>query len=151
MGRMTEAAVFSQHFAAGDELHYARWKERGGEGEVDFGRLGPDGKPEQAVEVKWSDRFAEKPQELEGLIEFARRHPRAPITLTTRSVGPASLDWPGPGKLQVVPTSFYCLGEGFAESGRGGQEAEREEVRALTTTDCLDLANDEIVEKAWRR
>ncbi len=146
MGRMAETAVFSQHFAAGDELHYARWKE----GEVDFVRLGPDGKPEQAVEVKWSDRFTEKPQELTGLIEFARRHPQASITLTTRSIGPATLDWPGPGKLRVVPTSLYCLGEGFAESGRGGQEAGREEVRALTTADCLDLADDEIMAKAWR-
>ena len=31
------------------------------------------------------------------------------------------------------------------------REARREEVRALTETDCLDLADGSVMAKAWRR
>ena len=31
------------------------------------------------------------------------------------------------------------------------REAQREEVRALTTKDCLDLADESVMAKAWRR
>ena len=117
MGRLVETAVFAQNFAAGTELHYARWRERGSEGEVDFVHLGPGWTPDRAVEVKWSDRFARRPQELAGLAEFARRHPQAPITLTTRSFGPATVGWPGPGTLRVLPASLYCHGR-----GKGGSD-----------------------------
>ena len=30
-------------------------------------------------------------------------------------------------------------------------EARREEIRALTTVDCLDLADERVMAKAWRR
>lgn len=115
MGRLVETAVFAQHFAAGTELHYARWRERGSEGEVDFVHLGPGWKPDRAVEVKWSDRFARRPQDLAGLVEFARRHPKASATLTTRTLGPASADWPGPGTLRVLPASLHCYGADFGD------------------------------------
>lgn len=111
MGRLVETAVFAQNFAAGTELHYARWRNRSSEGEVDFVHLGPGWKPDRAVEVKWSDRFARRPQELTGLAEFARRHPQMSVSLTTRSLGPATVDWPGPGKLRFLPASLYCSRE----------------------------------------
>ena len=111
MGRLVETAVFAQHFAAGAELHYARWRNRSSEGEVDFVHLGPGWKPDRAVEVKWSDRFARRPHELTGLAEFARRHQQMSVTLTTRSLGPAMVDWPGPGKLRILPVSLYCYGK----------------------------------------
>lgn len=31
------------------------------------------------------------------------------------------------------------------------REAQREEIRALTTMDCLDLADESVMTKAWRR
>ncbi|MYF78003.1 MAG: type II toxin-antitoxin system VapB family antitoxin [Acidobacteria bacterium] len=31
------------------------------------------------------------------------------------------------------------------------EEARREEIRALTTMDCLDLADERVMAKAWRR
>lgn len=31
------------------------------------------------------------------------------------------------------------------------KEARREEIRALTTMDCLDLADERVMAKAWRR
>ena len=116
MGRLVETAVFAQGFADGTELHYARWRERGDEGEVDFVHLGPGWKPDRAVEVKWSDRFARRPQELAGLADFAGRHPAMSVTLTSRTLGPAWLDWSGPGRLRVLPASLYCYGQ---EAGTG--------------------------------
>lgn len=109
-GRLVETAIFARAFAAGRTLHYARWGGRAGGGEVDFVHLGPGWKPDEAVEVKWSDHFARNPGKLRGLAEFARRRPGLLVTLTSRTVGPVSLDWPGPGALRVVPASVLTFG-----------------------------------------
>ena len=72
MGNMVETAVFAQW------LHnerfipwYARWKD----GEVDM--VGIDEKrlkPTWALEIKWSNRFAESPGELKSLLQFCRKN-----------------------------------------------------------------------------
>lgn len=107
-GRLVETAIFAQAFAAGRTPHYARWSGRTGEGEVDFVHLGPGWKPDEAVEVKWSDRFARNPRELRGLADFAHRNPGVGVTVTSRTVGPANVRWNGPGDLQVVPASLLA-------------------------------------------
>ena len=120
MGRLVETAVFAQAFAADPDVYYARWQGRGGSGEVDFVHLGPDWKPDRSVEVKWSDRFARRPQELTGLAAFASRHPAMSVVLTTRAVGQMALDWPGPGRLRVLPASLYCYLTGSVSPNRDG-------------------------------
>ena len=120
MGRLVETAAFAQGFAAGTQLHYARWRAGGKPGErereVDFVHLGPDGKPDRAVEVKWSDRPARGPRELAALAAFANRHPAMSVTLTTRTLGPTTADWPGPGKLRIIPASLYAYESDPSES-----------------------------------
>ncbi|MEZ5823972.1 MAG: ATP-binding protein [Geminicoccaceae bacterium] len=90
MGHMAETAIFSQWFHSGTmaQIHYARWKSGRNNHEVDLVFLNPGTlQPDWAHEVKWSDRFVERPEELKGLIEFARKNPDMLDTVgaTTRS------------------------------------------------------------------
>lgn len=72
MGNMVETAVLSQWMHREKlNLTYARWKEGRNEGEVDL-VLVDDAKfhPIWGVEIKWSNRYFEKPKELRSLIRF---------------------------------------------------------------------------------
>ncbi len=73
MGNLAETALVSQflHGIEPNRLFYARWNK----GEVDLVILSPaTQKPFGAIEVKWSDRPLEHPEELRGFREFISRH-----------------------------------------------------------------------------
>jgi hypothetical protein len=72
MGNMVETAIFSQWMHREKlDLTYARWKEGRFEGEVDLVLIDDKKyKPVWGVEIKWSNRYYEKPQELKSLIHF---------------------------------------------------------------------------------
>lgn len=72
MGNMVETAVLSQWMHREKlDLTYARWKEGRFEGEVDLVLVDDKKyKPVWGVEVKWSNRYFEKPNELKSLIYF---------------------------------------------------------------------------------
>jgi uncharacterized protein len=74
MGNMVETAVLSQWMHREKlDLTYARWKEGRNEGEVDLVLVDSKKyKPVWSVEIKWSNRFFEKPQELKSLISFCK-------------------------------------------------------------------------------
>ncbi len=74
MGNMVETAVLSQWMHREKlDLTYARWKEGRNEGEVDLVLVDDKKhKPLWAVEVKWSNRYFEKPNELKRLIQFCK-------------------------------------------------------------------------------
>ena len=74
MGNMVETAVLSQWMHREKlDLTYARWKEGRNEGEVDLVLVdNKKYKPVWSVEIKWSNRFFEKPQELKSLINFCK-------------------------------------------------------------------------------
>lgn len=90
MGAMAETAIFSQWFHSEQlsNIHYARWKSGRQDREIDLVRVNPATlRPEWAYEIKWSDRFVDRPAELKGLIEFAKKnlsHP-VPVGASTRS------------------------------------------------------------------
>jgi hypothetical protein len=50
--------------------YYARWSN----GEVDMVGLSNTLKPIWALEIKWSDRYFEKPKELKSLIKFCQEN-----------------------------------------------------------------------------
>lgn len=81
-GDLVETAVFSQWFHADmvGDLHYARWND----GEVDIVNL-QGGKPNWAIEVKWSDRCTRRPAELEGLAGFCAANKLNRGLITSRS------------------------------------------------------------------
>lgn len=72
MGNMVETAVLSQWMHRENlDLTYARWKEGRTEGEVDLVLVdSKQFKPLWGVEIKWSNRYYDKPHELRSLIHF---------------------------------------------------------------------------------
>ena len=91
LGPMAETAIFSQWFHSDrmGDIHYARWKSRRQDREVDLVRVSPaDLRPSWAYEIKWSDRYVDRPDELRGLVEFAKKNfPKdVPVGATTKTV-----------------------------------------------------------------
>jgi len=76
MGNMVETAIFSQWMHRENlDLKYARWKMGRSEGEVDIVLLDNKiFKPQWCVEIKWSNRYVDKPQELKSLIYFCKQN-----------------------------------------------------------------------------
>lgn len=70
MGNMVETAILSQWMHSDNlDLTYARWKD----GEVDLVLVDDKKfKPVWGVEIKWSNRYFEKPRELSSLIQFCK-------------------------------------------------------------------------------
>lgn len=112
MGSLTETAIFSQwiHNAEFiDNLHYARWKS----GEVDI--VACDEKSQRTnwiVEVKWTDRFYEKPGELKALLEFCNSNHNlheGPLVTTKTKFGAKTVCF-GDSNIEVhfSPSSTYC-------------------------------------------
>ena len=105
MGRLAESALYGQliHSSVVDELRYARWRS----GEVDMVKLDrASQRPQFAVEVKWSDRYVEKPQELKPLIKFCKTNKLTNAYVTTRTVG-RNVDVDGI-TIHFSPLAFWC-------------------------------------------
>jgi hypothetical protein len=73
---MVEPAVLSQWMHREKlDLTYARWKEGRSEGEVDLVLVDDKKyKPVWGVEIKWSNRYFEKPKDLKSLIQFCYKN-----------------------------------------------------------------------------
>ena len=82
-GHLVETAVFAQRFHQGARLNYARWGND--DCEVDLVDSSPALKPVSALEIKWSDRFVTRPNDLKGLVKFARKNRLRLVWATTRS------------------------------------------------------------------
>ena len=83
-GHLVETALFAQRFHEAARLNYARW---GNDGcEVDLVESSQALRAVAALEIKWSDKFADRPEALKGLMKFARAN-RLPVAwATTRSL-----------------------------------------------------------------
>lgn len=84
-GNMVETAIFSQWMHRENlDLKYARWKVGRSEGEVDIVLLDNKlFKPQWCIEIKWSNRYFEKPQELNSLIYFCKQNNFKATLVTT--------------------------------------------------------------------
>lgn len=101
IGNMVETAVLSQWMHREKlDLTYARWKEGRSEGEVDL-VLVDDKKfnPVWGVEIKWSNRYFEKPQELKSLIQFCKTNSFEKSLVT-------SIDLLGTKQIENIKFSF---------------------------------------------
>ncbi|MCD8310029.1 MAG: ATP-binding protein [Prevotellaceae bacterium] len=108
IGNMVETAVYAQWIPRqGVSIHYANWKAGQQEGEVDIvGLNAARQKPDWAVEVKWTDRFFERPNELLSLKYFMDKN-RMDYALVT------SISKWGTRKiddiiLQFIPVACYA-------------------------------------------
>jgi hypothetical protein len=106
MGDLAETGVFSQWFHGASQVQnvrYARWNS----GEVDLvGVNHSTMKPTWAVEVKWSDRYVERPEELRSVIAFCNANKIHSARITSRTKH-ANMIIEGV-TLRFQPTSLYC-------------------------------------------
>ena len=106
---MVDTTVYSQWIPRmGVDIAYANWRQGRSEmGEVDIVglNLGRQ-KPDWAVEVKWSDRYYENPDDLKSLRAFMQTNGLTQALVTTLShSGLKSLPW---GNLQYMPSACYA-------------------------------------------
>jgi len=102
IGSLVETAIFSQWFHSNTLLYYARWNK----GEVDIVNLGPDQKPDWAIEAKWSDRIVNRPGQLRGLASFCKRHDLNDVLVTTKTIRAEGIVDGVP--IDFIPASEYC-------------------------------------------
>jgi uncharacterized protein len=112
MGNMVETAVLSQWMHRKKlDLTYARWKVGRKEGEVDLVLVDDKQfKPLWGVEIKWSNRYFEKPNELKSLIHFCKSNNFHNALVTSiDELGVKQTD----GLLfSFLPVSVYCYNIG---------------------------------------
>ncbi len=82
-GHLVETALFAQRFHEDARLNYARWG--ADDSEVDLVESSSALKPLAALEIKWSDKYADKPEALRGLLKFLCGNNLPMAWATTRS------------------------------------------------------------------
>ena len=107
IGDMIETAIYSQWIPRKGHIAYANWKMGRSQGEVDLVGINDAlQKPYWAVEIKWSDRFFDKPSELSSLQFFMEKNhlPQALVTSISKG-GAKNMDF---GTLHFIPSACYA-------------------------------------------
>ena len=88
IGNMVETAILAQWMHREKlNLTYARWKEGRKEGEVDLVLIDDKHfKPQWVVEIKWSNRYYQMPQDLLSLMNFCRANQLGNAVITTKDI-----------------------------------------------------------------
>jgi len=109
IGPLAETAIFSQWFhSLTTTLYYARWQD----GEVDIVSLDAEQKPQWVVEVKWSDRYCDHPDELKSLVSFCHDNPLKEPPLVTSKTQTAVRGASGI-PIGFIPASLYFYTVGY--------------------------------------
>jgi predicted AAA+ superfamily ATPase len=109
MGNMVETAFISQYIHAENfsrNLYYAKWKT----GEIDIVFLDNKQKPATALEIKWSNRFAEDPKQLKNLKSFCEKHKIEAPVVTTIDIDRFEIN--DKTTIEFRPASELCLSIG---------------------------------------
>ncbi len=87
MGAMIETAIIAQWMHRENlDLYYASWQNGRNHGEVDLISLNKkDFNPKWATEIKWSNRYVDKPNELKSLSHFCKENQLNSALITTRN------------------------------------------------------------------
>ena len=88
MGLMVETAVFAQWMHNENiSLRYARWKLGGAEGEVDMVSIDSlKQKAKWCLEIKWSNRYIQKPHELKSLLFYCEQNGLSQYTIASKAM-----------------------------------------------------------------
>jgi predicted AAA+ superfamily ATPase len=107
-GSMVETAIFSQWMHRDWFIpYYARWTKGKYQGEVDMVGLGEKRlKPWWALEIKWSNRYLEKPGELTSLLSFCNNNKLSSALITTIDKE-VTIEYNNI-KLVFIPSSVYA-------------------------------------------
>ena len=113
IGGMVETAIFAQWLQTRTSIiKYANWNKGTAPGEVDI--VGIDiakQKAEWAVEVKWSDRYFDKPAELKSLLYFMENnHMESALVTSLTKRGVKQLRTV---RLEFIPSAIYAYTVGY--------------------------------------
>ncbi|MGM9799524.1 MAG: ATP-binding protein [Muribaculaceae bacterium] len=114
IGDLVETAVYAQWIPRqGADISFANWKlNKKTQGEVDI--VGIDlarQKPKWGVEIKWSDRYAERPGDLESLLWFMPKNGLNEALVTTKTITATRvLDTVS---LHFIPVACYAYTVGY--------------------------------------
>ena len=108
MGNMVETTIFAQWIQRPlKQVYYANWKLGRNNGEVDLVGINiVTQKPLWAVEIKWTDRFYERPEELDSLKTFMSNNHLDMALVTSKTI--SGLKSFSTGNLLFVPSSLYA-------------------------------------------
>lgn len=108
MGAIVETAIFSQWMQRISFVpYYARWKN----GEVDLVNVShKTRRPDWAVEIKWSNRYFEAPNELKSLTFFCNENNLAQALSTT--IDKTGVKEYNQVQIQYVPAAVYAYNVG---------------------------------------
>lgn len=109
MGSMVETAIFAQWIQGGKcDFYYANWVNGREKGEVDIVWIDPaTQKPYSLAEIKWSDRYVEKPAELKSLLKFLENNQTITNNIVTSKTKSAQLIVNG-ANIHFVPSAIYA-------------------------------------------
>ena len=112
MGNMVETAVLSQWMHREQmDFTYARWKDGRREGEVDLVLVDDKQfKPVWGVEIKWSNRYFERPNELKSLVDFCNSNAFDAALVT--SIDQLGVRETAGIQLSFVPAAIYTYNIG---------------------------------------
>jgi len=104
IGNMVETAIYAQWMHRGRFTPwYARWQN----GEVDMVNLSrAKFKPVWALEIKWSNRYFEKPERLKSLLKFSEENTLKNVLVT--SIDKEGTKTVGPTDLHFFPAATYA-------------------------------------------
>ncbi len=108
MGAIVETAIFSQWMQRTSFIpYYARWKN----GEVDLVNISrKTNRPDWAVEIKWSNRFFESPNELKSLTSFCVENNLNQALVT--SIDKSGIKEYNNIQIQYLPAAVYAYNVG---------------------------------------
>ncbi len=103
IGNMIETSIFAQwQHNQNHRLYYSRWNN----GEVDIVSLNSKQKPDWCMEIKWSNRFVNNPNELKSVKTFCGKHSLDEVMVTTIDIYTEkkinSLNY------HFIPAALYC-------------------------------------------
>ena len=107
IGEMIETAIYSQWIPRREHIAYANWKIGRTQGEVDLVGINDAlQRPCWAVEIKWSDRFFDRPYELTSLQYYMVKNNLTQALVTSISqAGVKDMDF---GKAHFIPCACYA-------------------------------------------
>ncbi|HYF67300.1 MAG TPA: ATP-binding protein [Ohtaekwangia sp.] len=108
MGEIVETAIFSQWMQRTSFIpYYARWKS----GEVDLVNISrKTNRPDWAVEIKWTNRYFEAPNELKSLVSFCRENELTQALVT--SIDKSGIKEYNNIQIQYLPAAVYAYNVG---------------------------------------
>jgi predicted AAA+ superfamily ATPase len=108
MGAIVETAIFSQWMQRTSFIpYYARWKN----GEVDLINISrKTNRPDWAVEIKWSNRYFEAPNELKSLTSFCEENNLVQALSTT--IDKTGIKEYNNVQIQFLPAAVYAYNVG---------------------------------------